>query len=199
MSQTPSKPSNPPPPPQFSRPERGMCGVRGYRQCICGVCGCFDGHCMVSMSDGTKKLIKDVRMGDIVFGGFEVMCVVEYKVTKDTHDLVKLGNLCITPWHPIKVDKDWVYPTDLGGFKYTSSEPVYNLVLNCGHTVDIDGYTCCTLAHKMKGPVIEHPYWGTNSVVNDLMCCDGWMDGFVSRTDQKFERDDNGEVVRMVL
>jgi hypothetical protein len=154
---------------------------------------------MVSMGDGTNKFIKDIHMGDIVFGGFEVMCVVEYKLTNDMHDLVKLGNLCITPWHPIKVDREWVYPTDLGGFKYTSSEPVYNLVLDCGHTVEIGGYTCCTLAHNMKGHVIEHQYWGTNAVVTDLMHCEGWMNGFVSRTDQKFERDDNGEVLRMVL
>jgi hypothetical protein len=157
---------------------------------------------MVKMRDGiTKKAIKDIRMGDILFGGFNVMCVVEYKTTKGFHDLVKLGSLCITPWHPIKTGggNDWVFPVNVpGGFKYTSSEPVYNLVLDCGHTIDIDGHICCTLAHKMKGPVIEHAYWGTNAVVNDLMVRDGWMDGFVSLVDQMFEHDDaTGEVLRM--
>jgi len=184
MEQTPP-PRPPSPPPRLG--DRGMCG-------------CFDGNSMISMMDGTKKAIKDIRRSDIVFGGFEVVCVVEYKVTDSVHDLIKLGTLCITPWHPIKLDNNWVYPIDMGGFPYTSSEPVYNLVLNSGHTVEVDGYTCCTLAHKMSGPVIEHPYWGTDAVVNDLMRCDGWMVlGFVSLTDQKFERDENGVVVRMVL
>jgi hypothetical protein len=147
------------------------------------------------MHDGSQKEIRHIRVGDTVFGNFEVMCVVQYE-TGSTFDLVKMGTLCITPWHPVKLFGEWSFPK---GFKYTSSEPVYNLVLNCGHTIEVEGYTCCTLAHKMKGPVIEHQYWGTNKVVEDLMMCKGWMDGFVSLKNPVFERDGNGEVVRMVL
>jgi len=161
----------------------------------CGTCSCFDGHCKVKMLDGSQKEIRHIRMGDVLFGNFEVMCVVQYE-TMSQFELVKMGNLCITPWHPVFVDGAWGYSK---GFKYKSSEPVYNLVLNCGHTIDVDGITCCTLAHKMKGPVIEHSYWGTNKVVDDLMMCGGWMDGFVSLIDPVFERDEKGEVIRMVL
>jgi hypothetical protein len=174
-------------------PPKGMCTTA---QCQRGACSCFDGHCMVTMFDGTTKYVKDIRMDDVLFGGFRVMCVVQYNTTHGTFDMVKMGSLCITPWHPLMIDGVWQYPK---GFAYTSSEPVYNLVLDCGHTVDIGGITCCTLAHKFTGPVIEHPYWGTNKVTNDLMQCPGWTEGFVSRLNQRFSRDVHGMVDGMMF
>ena len=43
----------------------------------------------------------------------------------------------------------------------------------------INGIQCCTLGHDFKGPVIEHPYFGTECVINDLRKMPGWNSGLI--------------------
>lgn len=61
---------------------------------------------------------------------------------------------------------------------------VYNFVLSQGHTVEINGTVCATLGHGFKGQNIEHPYFGSQMVVDDLMRDKGWKQGLV-KVDQK--------------
>jgi hypothetical protein len=53
----------------------------------------------------------------------------------------------------------------------------YVQILDKGHIINISGVTACTLAHGLKGPVIEHPFFGTQAVVEDLKKCAGWSVG----------------------
>jgi hypothetical protein len=42
----------------------------------------------------------------------KILCMVETKVFAFV-DMVKLGNLVITPWHPIIHNGKWVFPIDI--------------------------------------------------------------------------------------
>ena len=83
----------------------------------------------------------------------------------------------ITPYHPYLNEQGmWVTGKDtVGDFEWT--EPglkLYNLVLVSGHIIDAGGVLACTLAHGFKGPVIEHPFFGTEAVVDCLSKAKGW-------------------------
>ena len=87
--------------------------------------------------------------------------------------------LTITPWHPMRSEEAWVFPADIGMLQDVPLDAYYNFVLESGHTAIIDGITVCTLGHGFEGPVISHPYFGTQAVIEDLKKCDGWENGFV--------------------
>jgi len=53
----------------------------------------------------------------------------------------------------------------------------------------VNGIECCTLAYGFKGEVIEHEYFGTEKVVQDLKKMEGWNEGFVTLKEKQFIRD----------
>jgi hypothetical protein len=100
---------------------------------------------------------------------------------------------CITPYHPYLNEKDeWTTGADtVPVFEWT--EPglkLYNLVLESGHIIDAGNVLACTLAHGFKGPVIEHPFFGTNSVIECLKMAKGWEYGKPYYNDLQVHRRD---------
>jgi hypothetical protein len=96
--------------------------------------------------------------------------------------MVQLGRLCITPWHPIinpimKGNKAWIFPADLVPLQDRLIDTVYNLVLDSGHVVDVEGYECVTLGHGFQAPGVKHDFFGTHAVIDDLKKLPGWSDG----------------------
>jgi len=79
--------------------------------------------------------------------------------------------LLITEHHPVRIGGEWVFPVDVAGAE-TKEVPcvwVYNLVLGAVHVVRVGGVECCTLGHGFTdNAVIEHAYFGTHRVVDDL-------------------------------
>lgn len=127
--------------------------------------GCFGGMCKVRMNDDTYKLVKDIVKDDIVYGGAKVVCVV---VHTDC-GVVSIGdNLYITPWHPVKIDGTWVFPSHITNSGVLQMDKVYNFVLDSVHTMEVNGIIACTLAHGFTGPVIEHAFYGTSRVHESL-------------------------------
>jgi hypothetical protein len=156
--------------------------------------GCFQGDCKIVMADGTRKPIKDVTTGEQVstpMGAATVKAVVVCCSNKPSQAMVQLENLCITPWHPIRIAGEWVFPASIA--PYTSriqvAKTLYNFVLSEHHIVYVEGYQCCTLAHGFKGPVIEHAFFGTEAVVNALQRQPGWDVGRPTYTNLKAVRD----------
>ena len=110
----------------------------------------------------------------------EVKCIIKIPCTHRRAQFVKLGDLMITPWHPIKVDEKWVFPRE-----YSKEEPVilncswvYNFVMHTEHIVQVSGYSAVTLGHGFKGDVVEHNFWG-KGVINVLKEKHGWFVGYV--------------------
>jgi len=139
--------------------------------------GCVTGTSKVLMADDTRKEIKDCNAGEFVWtpsGPARIRAMVVCNTTASSQPMVQLGNLCITPWHPVYVNYQWQFPTAIMPYTSRLIQTVYNLVLDSGHIVDIEGVQCVTLAHGIKGPVVEHEFFGTEAVVECLKKQPGW-------------------------
>lgn len=60
------------------------------------------------MQDGSRRPIKQIQKGEKVQGGI-IKCIVKTKVF-NWIEMIKLGDLIITPWHPIKMNSQWIFP-----------------------------------------------------------------------------------------
>lgn len=71
--------------------------------CNCSSCSsCFIAGTLVTMFDGTKKPIEEVRAGDIVLGAFGEPNEVTHTITKPAigTDIYDVNGACTTPEHP---------------------------------------------------------------------------------------------------
>lgn len=134
--------------------------------------GCFHGNTPITLADGSTLPIRDLRRGMEVMtptGPTTVKYAIKYCVPSGSMDMTQVNDtLMITPYHPIQKDGAWVFPHDHFPTSSVALDAVYNLVLDTKHHVLVGDVVCCTLGHGEKGPVIEHPYFGTDAVVKDL-------------------------------
>jgi hypothetical protein len=143
---------------------------------------CFTGDCTVLMADGNSKRVEDLRKGDKVWGGHKVQAVLFTPVKKEVPMVLFKEGLKITPWHPMKLthDGEWAFPNDCGDTYTIYVDAYYNLVLETGHVVQLNGYKVVTLGHGFEdNDVIKHPYFGTQEVINDLKNHQHWESGFM--------------------
>ena len=146
--------------------------------------GCFTGEARVTMEDGSVMKISDLRRGMKVKGGFVVDYLVVYHVSADlelcyaTQEDTGSG-FGVTPYHPFLHSteggaKEWAFPADHEPTTFqkrlTPNVPsLFNLVLTSGHVVEIEGLEYVTLGHGFTtNSVATHPYFGTQSVINDV-------------------------------
>jgi len=158
--------------------------------------------------------IRAIQKGDLVLtsnGTYaKVDCLVETVVDDKTlqppFELVKVGQLCVTPYHPVKLnehsgwqfpihtsDSNWMVPND---DQYAAAYSVYNLVLERGQrhkAVLMDGIETITLGHGITNDAtLQHSYFGTDKVISDLVRVDGgtgWMNGHISLRESDVSRD----------
>ena len=145
--------------------------------------GCFQGDMLVRLAEGDYNYLKCLQPGDMVWtttGPAEVIALV--KIGHSNHKslmMSKVQNCVLTPYHPYLNELgQWVTGMDTVGEVEVDINFVYNLVLTNGHIIDVGGIKACTLGHGFKGPVIEHPFFGTEAVINDLRKCNGWASGY---------------------
>jgi Mg-chelatase subunit ChlD len=147
--------------------------------------GCIYGSGQVLMADGTTKPVRQIRKGDKVrtYQGVTAQVRMVLKTPTQFASLVQIGDLLITPWHPIHVKGKWVFPHDIHPEQLRECGAVYNFVLSRGHSVIVDNVPCITLGHGVvDDPVLYHPYLGSQKVVEDLCCLDTECTGLVSIT-----------------
>ena len=143
--------------------------------------GCFAGHVRILAWDPAaqvyyRKPISEVHPGEFVWtmhgkAKVEVFVTCGSKNPQQMMSSVKGkdGVCLLTPYHPyMNKDGAWVTGRDTVGDEPMTISTVYNLVLDKGHIVDMEGVFCCTLAHGMRGPVIAHDFFGTSAVVNAM-------------------------------
>jgi Mg-chelatase subunit ChlD len=142
------------------------------------------------------KLFKDLKKGDCLkthLGIASVRCLIRTKTTKGTAEIVELGDLRITPWHPIKnVYGNWKFPIDmveLDEVQVVETDYVYNIVLNNHHQFLVDDIPVVSLGHNFKGSVVGHPYLGTQQVIDDLSKMPGWDEGLITLDAHDYQRD----------
>jgi uncharacterized protein YegL len=161
----------------------------------CRSSGCFHSDSNVLMQDGiTTKLCRDIKKGDVVFGGDSVKCIMRSQCKNSTIKLIHIDvskndnkkSLRLTPWHPVLINDVWQFPLDVTSYpvslQETQCEAIYSFLLKKrGKEVIIDGIKCITMGHGIENDsVATHPFFGTEEVVKCLEKCKGWQDGIVS-------------------
>ena len=156
--------------------------------------GCFHGSCKVLMGDGSYKLVKNIQRGDTVVS-FNRRCVkvlgvmITNLITKKT-DLVQIGELLITPYHPVLFDNHWTFPKDIVKPHSQPCTKLYTFVLEKDHILLINSVPCVSLGHNINaGPVVSHDYFGTDRILRDLEKFPSWRKkGIVELTSYNFIR-----------
>ena len=149
----------------------------------------FAGECLVEMNDGQLKKVYKIEKGDRVqteFGMAKVLCVLKLYCKKGETDLINVRNISsilkISPYHPIKWEEKWQYPTTLfsnSSRSIAQCPALYNFLLDGDdHNMIISNTIVSTLAHGLIGD-LHHWYYGTEEVTKFLMTCSGWKIGLV--------------------
>jgi len=107
--------------------------------------------------------------------------------------------LKITPWHPIRVNGQFCFPHTLTNVYEKQCPAVYSFLLDCGHTMLINGIECVTLAHGFQDSVVQHEYFGTSAIVSDLQNMQGWSEGLIELREGAAKRDHiTGRIIKLV-
>ena len=158
--------------------------------------GCWTGNSTVLMSNGRVKLAKNIKPGDKIatiikntwshpeYSSTTVKYTVKTLYKQGNISLIDLGNNSwITPWHPVLMEDDfyvgskntfsWRFPIHFSSkvidANCESFNSLYNLILEDDHVAIVGGKPCITLGHGFKEGILEHPYFGTNKVIDDLI------------------------------
>ena len=158
--------------------------------------GCFDSYCNITMTDGSTKILKDIKKGDIIMSATQdnvlttakVLCVFETKITMGIREFVDFENgLYITPWHPIKYNNKWVFPANIKDPIVKQCSSMITLVLDKNHVGFINGFQCIMLGHGFKEGVLNHPFYGTHKVIDVLKKNPGYKIGHILVNDYEIE------------
>lgn len=156
--------------------------------------GCFHNKCKITMADGSKIPIGKLKKGDSIcsidensnFVTANVVTIVETLITTKLREMVHLKNgLIITPWHPIKIKNEWVFPNTIIEPTTTTCESMITLVLDKYHIGFINETPCIMLGHNFKESILDHPYYGTSKVIEDLSKNYGYTMGHVVLKDNE--------------
>jgi len=174
-----------------------------------------------SFSETRRIPICNIKKGDLVLtadGSYvKVDCLVETvvddKTSQKPFDLIKIGQLCVTPYHPVKVDQIWQFPIQIAKNKqmaandndYITAYSVYNLVLERGErhkAVVMDGVETITLGHGITNNIIlQHDYFGTDRVIDDFSTLGGgigWEGGHIVLREKNIKRNSQSGCISQI-
>ena len=151
--------------------------------------GCWAPFCKIKLADGRLILLDYLSINDkLWYDGIKhsiIKSIVRF-YTQTPEKLVKVcrvENLVLTPNHPIEKDGKYLNPCNITECYEVRLDYVINIVLEDGHEfVIIEGIKTVTIGHNFNkfdetNNIIEHPYFGTNYVIDDI---------------EKFSKDKNG-------
>jgi len=157
--------------------------------------GCFDESCFVAVLNGgklVKTYLPNVKKNDMVsvdqngeLGFARVLCVIQVDLGH-TEKLIEFPStqLKLTQKHPIYFNNQWQLPVDIAKkdntmAKYcdSTSNYVYNFILESSHILLINNMRCVTLGHGIKEAF--HPFYGTNEVIKALKTSQTFEQGYI--------------------
>lgn len=166
------------PPPKPSGEMRGSSGapIASMRSYNNSAGPCFAPQSRVKMADGSFKPCEQLKKGDAVAttpngrGTSKVRCVIKTLCENNESFMVRLGDLLVTPYHPVRINGTWTFPIDLArGATIEECPAIYSFILESGHILIIDGIECIGLAHNIKDdPVATHEFFGTDMLIENL-------------------------------
>lgn len=159
---------------------------------------CCAENSYVTMSNNNKKQIKNIKKGDIVISYDKNMnkttSVIECVIKTECIDLcpmIQINKLHITPYHPIINNEEWTFPINIGRQVYVDTDYIYSIITDNRNSIVVDNYIFATFGHGLKGNIIEHNYYGTENVINDMKKFNTYNDGYVMLEKNMIKRDDN--------
>ena len=135
--------------------------------------GCWAPGTKVRMADDSFKLIECIKRGDMVWTPKE-SATVEYLIVLGRAESTQLmchykNKVWITPWHPVLCEGTWIHPSVTTPPIDILMPIVYNMVLDTGHIIDVNGVLSVTLGHGFKGPLIEHSFFGNKVAIVEAL------------------------------
>ena len=127
-----------------------------------------------------KNLKKDDQLATATAATAKLVCLAKIMKTNPRKLAVLEGGLQITPTHPIRIDDQWKLPKDVAiSFTENTSGELYCFVLEPPVPALVNGVECVTWGHGIQDKIVQHNYYGSKLIINDLMKLEGWSDGFV--------------------
>jgi hypothetical protein len=142
--------------------------------------GCFGSECRIKLADGSWKKLSELDGNELVFQGdgipgSQIKYIVQTEIPEGTKYMCKINDLIISEYHPMfdSNSNGWVFPINLIESQEISLSHMYNIVLESGHWVNIEGFKCVSLAHGLtnfdpSNQILKHDYFGTNKIIQDL-------------------------------
>ena len=134
---------------------------------------CFEGNCLVRMGDGQKIAVKTLKPGMLVWtptGANPIAAILRTRIRGEKQKLCRIGDLLVTPWHPVQHEGHWVFPSQITEPKHLLARSVYSVLLapnqkSDSHAIEIGGKVCVTLGHglvsRSKNDARAHPFFGS--------------------------------------
>ncbi|ETN41188.1 uncharacterized protein HMPREF1541_03123 [Cyphellophora europaea CBS 101466] len=140
---------------------------------------CFDGDCKIRLADDSYVAVASLRAGIEVWtpnGGRSVVAVLKSIPRGQKGWLVRVGDLWVTPWHPIFIDGNWVFPLQVANGMQPCTRAVYSVLLEPSHHVDshaveVSGQICVSLGHgilqdRTGKDIRAHKFFGNHKAIN---------------------------------
>ncbi|KAG8698168.1 hypothetical protein FRC08_006094 [Ceratobasidium sp. 394] len=144
---------------------------------------CFAGWCRVDAGQGQTLKVCDLRRGTVVrtpSGTAQVAAILKTACPGRMTNLCTIGELAVTPWHPIIHSGEWTFPAEVCEPRSASCEAVYSILLEPSssgkaHALCIEDTWCVTLGHGCTDSVRAHGFLGDyTKVVEALSKMDGY-------------------------
>ncbi|KAG9784274.1 hypothetical protein KCU88_g2851, partial [Aureobasidium melanogenum] len=136
---------------------------------------CFGGMSRISLADGSALPMVTLQAGMSVWtptGARKVIAVVKTRISsKAGQTLCRIGELLVTPYHPLLQNGSWVFPKDGAETTEFCRSSVFSVLLApsrdpADHAIKIGGQVCVTLGHGVvAGPeddVRAHAFFGNH-------------------------------------
>lgn len=145
--------------------------------------GCFAPQCKIKLVDGSLIPLNKLTGKELVFQGMgvdgaKIKYIVQTEIREGKKTMCKIGDLIISEYHPISIfdasnTDNWVFPINIKTPKEYNMDCMYNIVLESGYWVEIEGIRCVSLGHQLtefdtSNKILEHDYFGTSKVIEDL-------------------------------
>lgn len=130
--------------------------------------GCIFPGAAISTIKG-RVAIECILPGTRLKSGDVVREVVKTPMNRMVAGVELAPNVMLTPFHPVCVDGRWTWPRLVHATTLRFCDAVYNLVLEDGNRVDLDGVTAITLGHELEGPIVEHHIYGSRTAVYKMI------------------------------
>ena len=132
--------------------------------------GCFSGDSKIkTYSNGTVR-VDSLIPGTYLMDKERNKVKLKYLVITPEVDMINQQGYSITPWHPINIDGNWVFPANNFKNSEISRKKSYNIVLESGISILLgdNNIPVVSLGHGSRTSILYHPYLGTKHVLKDI-------------------------------